>query len=200
MQPLFQKLTASKCAFASFLLLPLFASGCTSELWDQKTFAHHYQPADPNNLRLFYSSKREDILVQYDELKAPENTTRTRSYWLGQNMLRENPDREPHFVSAKKSRGLIPITITETPPPATVSDSLKTYAVARRDDDFFTLYSGSGPPDPFELPKYKDPTQRVKQIALTPLTLGFDATVFGTVCGACACYYALPQILMSLNR
>ena len=125
MQPLFQKLMPRQCAFPLLLLLSVFASGCTSELWDQKTFAHHYQPADPNNLRLFYSSKRQDILVQYDELKAPESTMRTRSYWLGQNMLRENPDREPHFVSIKKSRGLTPIPISEVPPTNTPSDSLK---------------------------------------------------------------------------
>jgi hypothetical protein len=193
-------LTSRKCAFALLLLLSVFASGCTSELWDQKTFAHHYQPADPNNLRLFYSLKRQDILVQYDELKDPENTIRTRSYWLGQNMLRENPDAEPHFVSAKKSRGLTPVPISEAPPTNTFSDSLKFYAVARHGDDFFTLYSGDGAPDPYQLPKYKDPTQKVKQIALTPLTVGVDATVFGTICGVCACYYALPQILMSLNR
>ena len=91
MQPLLKRLTATNFAFASLLLLSVFASGCTSELWDQKTFAHHYQPADPNNLRLFYSSKRQDILVQDHELKDPENTIRTRSYWLGQNMLREIP-------------------------------------------------------------------------------------------------------------
>jgi hypothetical protein len=192
----FHKLISRQCALASLLLLSVFASGCTSVLWDQKTFAHHYQPADPNNLHLFYSSKREDILVQYDELKDPENTTRTRSYWLGQNMLRENPDREPHFVSAKKSRGLIPIPISETPPTNTLSASLKFYAVARRDDNFFTLYSGNAPPDPFELPKYNDPTQKVKQIALTPLTVGVDTTV----CVAVACYFALPQILASLNN
>jgi hypothetical protein len=196
MQPLFQKLTARNRLLALLLLLSVLAGGCTSVLWDQKTFAHHYQPADPNNLRLFYSSKREDILVQYDELKDPENTIHTRSYWLGQNMLRENPDREPHFVSAKKSRGLIPIPISETPPTNSLSASLKFYAVARRDDGFFTLYSGSGPPDPFELPKYKDPTQKVKQIALTPLTVGVDTTV----CVAVACYFALPQILASLNN
>ncbi|HXD01358.1 MAG TPA: hypothetical protein VN048_18615, partial [Verrucomicrobiae bacterium] len=123
MQALFQTLTAKRCAFASLLLLSVFASGCTSELWDQKTFAHHYQPADPTNLRLYYSDKREDILVQYDELKDPENTIQTRCYWLGQNMLRENPDREPHFVSVKKSRGLTPIPISEVPPTNTLSDS-----------------------------------------------------------------------------
>ncbi len=184
MQSLLRNLTARKCAFASMLLLSLFACGCTSELWDQKTFAHSYQPAVPNKLRLYYSSKREDILVQYDELKDLENAVRTRSYWLGQNMLRANPDREPHFVSAKKSRGLIPIPITETPPTNTLSGSLKFYAVARRDDDFFTLYSGDGPPDPFQLPRYRDPTQKVKQIALTPLTVGVDAAVVGAVVGA----------------
>jgi hypothetical protein len=200
MQPLLKILTARKCAFALLLLLSVFAGGCTSELWDQKTFAHHYQPADPNNLRLFYSSKREDILVQYDELKDPENTTRTRSYWLGQNMLRENPDREPHFVSAKKSRGLIPIPISETPPTNTLSDSLKFYAVARRGDDFFTLYSGNEPPDPYELPKYKDPTQKVKQIALTPLTVGVDLTVWSAMYCAFMSVIALPQYLVSLNR
>jgi hypothetical protein len=196
MQALFQTLTAKRCAFASLLLLSVFASGCTSELWDQKTFAHHYQPADPTNLRLFYSSKREDILVQYDELKDPENTIQTRCYWLGQNMLRENPDREPHFVSAKKSRGLTPIPISEAPPTNTLSDSLKFYAVARRGDDFFTLYSGNGPPDPYELPKYKDPTQKLKQIALTPLTVGVDTTV----CAGFLFIGMLPYILVGLTR
>jgi hypothetical protein len=174
----------------------VFASGCTSQLWDQKTFAHRYQPADPNNLHLFYSSKRQDILVQYDELKDPENTIRTRSYWLGQNILQANPDREPHFVSAKQSRGLTPIPIIETPPPATLSDSLKIYGVARRDDGFFTLYSGNAPPDLYELPKYKDPTQRVKQIALTPLTLGVDTTVSAGL----LFIGMLPYILVGLNR
>ena len=196
MQALFQTLTAKRCAFASLLLLSVFASGCTSELWDQKTFAHHYQPADPTNLRLYYSDKREDILVQYDELKDPENTIQTRCYWLGQNMLRENPDREPHFVSAKKSRGLTPIPISEAPPTNTLSDSLKFYAVARRGDDFFTLYSGNGPPDPYELPKYKDPTQKLKQIALTPLTVGVDTTV----CAGFLFIGMLPYILVGLTR
>jgi hypothetical protein len=200
MQPLFKILTTRNCAFALLLLLSLFAGGCTSELWDQKTFAHRYQPADPSNLRLFYSEKREDILVQYDELEDPENTIRTRSYWLGQNMLRENPDREPHFVSAKKSSGLIPIPISEVPPTNALSDSLKFYAVARRDDGFFTLYSGNGPPDPYELPKYKDPTQKVKQIALTPLPVGVDVTAFGVICGAYVAITALPEYLVSLNR
>jgi hypothetical protein len=193
-------LTARKCTFALLFLLSLFASGCTSELWDQKTFAHRYQPADPNNLRLFYSAKREDILVQYDEFKDPEGIIRTRSYWLGQNMLRENPDREPHFVSARQSRGLVPIPVSEVPPTNTLSGSLKFYAVARRDDDFFTLYSGNGPPDPFELPKYKDPTQKMKQIALTPLAVGVDTTVFSAIFGAYMAVYALPEYLVSLNR
>src|SRR5208282_2420351 len=114
MRALFSILKSRRFAFA-LLLLPVFlGSGCTTALWDQKTFAHRYQPADPANLHLFYSSTRQDILVQYDELTVPENTTRTRSYWLGQYMTLANPDREPHFVSIKKSKGLIEIPITDS--------------------------------------------------------------------------------------
>lgn len=200
MQTLFSILKSRGFAFALLLLPMLLTSGCTTALWDQKTFAHRYQPADPANLRLFYSSKRQDILVQYDKLTVPENTTRTRSYWLGQYMTLANPDREPHFVSAKKSRGLTPIPITDSLTNSAPPDPLKLFAVARPDDDFFTLYLGNGPSDPYQLPKYKDPTQRVKQIALTPMAVGTDVTVFGAIFGACAAVTALPQYLVSQNR
>ena len=142
MQPLLKTLTARKSALALLLFLSVFASGCTSELWDQKTFAHRYQPADPANLRLYYSDKREDILVQYDELKDPENTTQTRCYWLGQNMLRENPDREPHFVSAKKSRALTSTRLRFVPT-AKARGSMKTrvmFCWAKRTSSKFRIF------------------------------------------------------------
>ena len=47
----------------------VFLSGCTSVLWDEKTFAHTYEPARPTNLRLFYSTQERELLVQYDEAR-----------------------------------------------------------------------------------------------------------------------------------
>jgi hypothetical protein len=196
MKSLFPTLSVRRWLFALLVTQTVFVSGCTSALWDKNTFAHHYHPANPANLRLFYSKERKDILVQYDELSDTDNKTRPCCYWLEPNTIRVNRERKPHFVSAKESEGLIPIPVTEAPPNSIPPGFMELYAVARRDDDVFTLYSGKEQLDPYQLPTYIGASRRVKQILLTPFAVEFDATIIGAVIG----YYAAPQILASLNR
>jgi len=174
----------------------ILLSGCTSALWDKDTFAHRYGPANPANLRLFYSQERKDILVQYDEWRDADKKARLRCYWLESNRSRINRERKPHFVSAWESEGLILIPVSEAPPNPAPSGFMGLYAVARHDDGFFTLYSGKERLDPCKLPDYIGASRRVKQVLLTPGAVCIDATIIGAVFG----YYAAPGLLAGLNR
>lgn len=192
----FPTLSVRLWLFVSLATQTVFVSGCTSALWDKDTFAHHYRPANPTNLRLFYSRDRNYILVQYDESTDTDNKSRPRCYWLEPNTLRVNRERKPHFMSPSETKGLIPIPVTEAAPNPTQPAFMELYAVARRDDDFFTLYSGKEQLDPYKLPTYIGASRRVKQVLLTPFAVGVDATIVGAVVG----YYSAPEIFANLSR
>jgi hypothetical protein len=196
MRPLFQALASGKWVCALLLAQAVLATGCaTPKLWQNDTFARAYAPADPPNLHLYYSTNRQDILVSYNEVNESDGTIRPRCYWLGRDMLLANPARKPHFVPVKTTRGLIPIPISESATNAAPPSALGFCAVAGRDDNFFTLCSCNGPPDPYELPAYRARSQRVKQVMLTPLAAGFDATLISGVFLATAIPVALAQAL-----
>jgi hypothetical protein len=134
--------------------------------------------------------------VQYDESKDADSKIRPRCYWLEPNALRVSRDRKPHFVSARATRGLTPITVAGVVVQPTQPGFGELYAVARYDDGFFTLYSGKELLDPYKLPRYTGASQRVKQVLLTPFAVGVDATIIGAVFG----YYSAPQIFAGLSR
>jgi hypothetical protein len=173
----------------ALLALPALC-GCTAALWDRATFAQHYRPARPSNLRLSYSKERQDILVQYNESRDGDPNARLRSYWLEPNTPRVNRDRKPHFVSADETSGLIPIPVSETAPQSTNARPAELCAVALPEDLFFTLYLGAEKQDPYKLPAYAGSSQRVKQVLLTPFALGIDATILGAVIA----YFSLPSL------
>jgi hypothetical protein len=171
-------------------------SGCTAALWDKETFAHHYRPADPVNLHLFYSKERRDILVRYDESKDSGAQARSRCYWLEPNTLRVNRDGKPHFVSTKAAKGLMPLVVDEVAGPPAQPASVELSAVARPYNNCFTLYSGKEQLEAYRLPTYKGGSQTVKQVLLTPFAVAVDATIVGAVIG----YYSAPGIFASLSR
>jgi hypothetical protein len=111
-------------------------------------------------------------------------------------MRRVSGNRKPHFVSVKTEAGLTPVPVREVATSPTQPGLAELYAVAGYDDDFFTLYSGLKRLDPYKLPNYTGKSQRVKQVLLTPLAVGVDATIVGAVVAV----YSAPQILTSLNR
>jgi len=190
-------LVARRPLLLAMLALPVaFACGCTSALWDKETFAHQYRPGSPANLRLFYSTERQDLLVQYGESKDGDPNTRLRCYWLEPNTLRVNRNRKPHFVSANTTRGLTPIPVGEGAPDPTIAGLKQLYVSVGNDDDFFTLYSGTEKLDPCKLPVYTGSSQRVKQVLVTPFAVAVDVTVIGAVIG----YYSAPQIFAGLSR
>ena len=171
-------------------------SGCTATLWDKETFAHHYRPADPVNLHLFYSKERRDILVRYDESKDSGAQARSRCYWLEPNTLRVNRDGKPHFVSTKPAKELMPLVVDEVAGPPAQPASVELSAVARPYNNCFTLYSGKEQLEAYRLPTYKGGSQTVKQVLLTPFAVAVDATIVGAVIG----YYSAPGIFASLSR
>jgi hypothetical protein len=193
-------LTARPRLFVFMAAQMVFVSGCTSALWDKETFAHHYRPADPVALHLFYSEERRDLLVQYDESKDAGAKIQSRCYWLQPNTMRVNGDRKPHFVSGRATKGLVPIAVREVAAPPAQPKLMELYAVARHGDDFFTLYSGKEPLDPYKLPTYVGGSRRVKQVLLTPFAVGADATIIGAVVGAVVAYNSAPGVFADLSR
>lgn len=193
------KEACEKIGWQVFILLAtqvVLLSGCTSALWDKETFAHHYRPADPVNLHLFYSKERRDILVQYDESKDSGTQSRSRYYWLEPNTLRVNRNQKPHFVSTKAAIGLLPVAVGEAATPPAQPASVELRAVARPYANCFTLYSGEEKLEPYKLPTYVGGSQRVKQVMLTPFTVAIDATIVGAIIG----YYSAPGIFAGLSR
>ncbi len=200
-QPLLRTLTKAceKIRWQVFVLLAaqvVLASGCTAALWDKETFAHHYRPADPVNLHLFYSKQRRDVLVQYDESKDSGSQAWSRCYWLEPNTLRVNEDRKPLFVSTKTAKGLLPLAVDEVAAPAAQPASMELCAVARPYDNCFTLYSGREQLEAYKLPTYVGGSHTVKQVLLTPFAVAVDATIVGAIIG----YYSAPGIFASLSR
>lgn len=171
-------------------------SGCTTALWDKSTFARSYQPSNPSNLRLFYSPQSKDILVQYDERREKDQRVRTRCFWLESNFSRANPGGKPHFVPSGLTNGLAAIPVCEVRsnrPPAGL-DGL--YAIAKSNDQHFTLYSGKEQLDVYNLPFYTERSQKIKQVLLTPGAVAVDIITIGAAMG----YASAPEILRGFNR
>jgi hypothetical protein len=70
-------------------------SGCTSALWEKERFARCHWPANPPNLRLFYSEPAWDLLAEYDEVSEGTPTVQCRAYWLEPNALALAAERQP---------------------------------------------------------------------------------------------------------
>jgi hypothetical protein len=168
-------------------------SGCTSIVWDKRTFSSYCRPANPTKLELYYSSQRKDILVRYNEFNEHNSKIQHRSYWLMANAERVSAGRKPHFLDERDRASLSATVVSESPGGVPLEGM---GAVARQDEDVFTLYSESQKLDPYSLPIYQDPNRRAKQIALTPVALTIDASLIG----AALALYNAPQILAALSR
>ena len=176
----------------------IFLNGCTSVLWDPNTFAHSYEPAKPVNLRLFYSDRKRDVLVEYDEGRDGAAPIRQRRYYADQNAEQVNNHRRPHFTSVPDQQNLHQIPITNAPagaaaePPASFQGL---YATSLGGADSFTLYSKDELLDSYILPRYAGRSQRFKQVLLTPFAVAIDCTVVG---GMATLYFA-PLALSGLS-
>jgi hypothetical protein len=167
--------------FWSLVLLSaqaMLVGGCaTSKVWEEGQFARFHEPAIPSNVRLFDSSHRGDVLVEYDEWRDGDEKIRRRAYWLEQNTAPLQAGRKPRFVSAQHDADLLPIPAIEGPPIGGDASSGHHYAIIS--NQAFALYSGENKIGAYELPVYVDASGRVKQVAITPLAVAADLTIVG---------------------
>jgi len=164
-------------------------SGCTATLWERERFARMHWPANPPNLRLFYSESARDVLAEYDEASEGTTTIQRRAYWLERNATKIVAERQPSFVSVANPQVLATVPVADNPasPPTATYQGL--YAVVSANDQSFTLYPGDKEPTVYRLPMYYTSSgQRVKQVLLTPFAVAVDATIVGGVLAAVVAY------------
>jgi len=166
-------------------------SGCTSALWENDRFARCHWPANPPNLRLFYSEPARDVLAEYDEVSEGTTAVQHRVYWLGPNARAVAAGRQPRFVSVTNALDLVVVPVADNltnPPPAAYRGL---YAVVSTNGQSFSLCLGQKEPEFYALPVYcAGSGQRVKQVLLTPLAVATDATIVGGVIAAFLAYVA----------
>lgn len=174
---------------------PMLLSGCaTKALWEEGRFARFHDPNEPPNLQLFYSEPRQDVLVQYVEVRDSDEALQTRAYWLQENTARIAEHRMPRFVSAQQVQHLLTIPVVGPPGLPAPGASCSQYAVASR-RGAFSLYRTNQALGSYELPVYEDASGKVKQVLLTPFAVVADLSIVGGVIA----YWALPGCWTSLN-
>ena len=113
--------THKYCWLLLTLCQAVLLSGCTSALWDKGQFARCHWPANPPNLRLFYSEPAKDVLAEYDEDSEGTRKVQRRAYWLEPNALAITAGRQPRFVSLTNTQDLVAVPVTDklaSPPPS----------------------------------------------------------------------------------
>jgi len=157
-------------------------SGCTSALWEKERFARYHWPANPPNLRLFYSEPARDVLAEYDEVSEGTTTVQRRAYWLEPNALAVAAERQPLFVPVTNVQDLVVVPVTDNLTNLPPSAYQGPYAVVSANGQSFSLCLGQKEPTVYRLPMYFTSSgQRVKQVLLTPLAVVTDVTVVGGV-------------------
>src|ERR1039457_4004172 len=104
----------NNCKYAWLILClcqAVLLSGCTSALWEKERFARCHWPANPPNLRLFYSEPARDVLAESDEASEGTATVQRRAYWLDPNALAVAAERQPRFVSITNTQDFMMVPI-----------------------------------------------------------------------------------------
>jgi hypothetical protein len=187
------------CNFAILSIQALLLTGCvTAKVWQPHNFAGFHEPADPSNVKLFYSSQHEDVLVEYDEKVGHKGATRRRAYWLEQNQAKEGREERPRFVSLKEAVGLQPLPVSESGEEADSSSTIGLFATTTNSFEFQlygisenqtngTLAKATILGD-HELPAYYDSSGRRRKIMLTPPAVLADASIVAGIAALIVAY------------
>lgn len=159
-------------------LLPLLVSGCvTHKLWTESKLDEWNEPAGAPRLRLFRDERRNDFLVVYDEYSDRHCTTRTRAFFLFQNLEPLAQHGRPYFVTTNWTCRLPPVPVLALAP---TNVPAPFYAVTTNGGNF-TLFSSGHDLGSYVLPLYDDGVGRMQRIAWTPLAVTADLTIIGGV-------------------
>jgi hypothetical protein len=184
---------------AVLALQTMLLTGCvTAKVWEPHNFAGFHEPANPANVQLYYSSQRQDVLVEYDEKVGHKGATRRRAYWLEQNQAKEGKEDRPHFVSLNEAAGLQQIPMAASIEKAESYPSIGLFAVTTNSFGF-QVYGTSenqnnGPLakvttlGDHELPAYYDSAGRRRKIMLTPPAVVADLSIAAGIAALIAAY------------
>lgn len=170
--------------------------GCVSPaVWQEGQFARYHEPAQQANVRLFYSSQGQDVLVEYVECRESDESLRPRAFWLEQNVERLQERRRPHFVPLQEAQDLMPIPVVEGPGVPVPPPAQDLWALVLTNGCAFALYAGEQERGSYPLPVYRDASGRIKQVLLTPPAVVADVTIVG----ALIVYYTAPGWWPAMN-
>jgi hypothetical protein len=162
-----------KTAFLVLVLCAALGSGCaTKALWEEGQFARFHEPAAPPNLEVFEGGGK--MLVVYDEERDEGAGRKRRAFWADLDAEPPQQPYRPRFVRVEPAEGMRPLAIGEV---AAATDFSAVTNVVQG----FTLFKDGKEVWVYRLPIYEDSSGRMKQIALTPLTVVADLTIFGGV-------------------
>ncbi len=154
----------------------------TYELWDSG--GHNYcRPQAAPELALAEVFSQNDILVEYNAISRRHEGVRRLAYFLIANQARINAGQPPYFINPKKYHGGkgIPVVSRKSLKAGDVPAS--GYATVEAGGRSFTLFYPDQKPELYKLPIYRDDPVPIGKIAMTPVTLAEDATLFGIVAG-----------------
>ena len=184
-------------SFLTWLLIACtlpFLSGCeeladqslTTHLWNNLS-ANHNGPTPSPNLKISEDARRQDFLVQYDEIRDKNAHVTRRAYWLYASGRLAEKGRKPHFVNPHLADSLQAVTVeTNSVPDAIVNSAAPTGAVLLSDNRHFTLVANGADLGTFTLPTYADSQSRAELIAFTPATIMVDTAVVAAEVGVVA--------------
>lgn len=173
-----------------FLAVAVAALGCgcksvqerslTYKLWENGVRSYCEPLPDPE-LALFDAASKNDVLVQYSAVSDRHDGVLRRSYFLEANRARVLAGKSPHFFHRKPHENWAAIPVNGQTPSSTRSVSTNAYATANGKD--FTLYREGRPPEPCQLPDYRNDHNTLQRVALAPLAFAGDVVIFGSVIG-----------------
>src|ERR1035441_6685926 len=139
-------------------------SGCTSALWEKERFARYHWPANPPNLRLFYSEPARDVLAEYDEASEGTATVQHRAYWLEPHALAVTAERQPQFVAVTNVQDLVVVPVTENVTRLPPSAYQGLYAVVSTNGQSFSLYLGGKEPTDYRSEEHTSELQSLRHL------------------------------------
>src|SRR5712664_2536759 len=90
----------------------LSTSGCmTHALWSGELAESFHEPSSPNQMALYETPDRCEVLVQYDELSPWKGSAQRRAYLMRENSARIESRKKPRFVALTAANGLSAIPL-----------------------------------------------------------------------------------------
>ena len=154
----------------------------TYQLWDSGGNNYCRPQANPE-LALSEVASQNDILVEYNAINSRHDGVRRLAYFLIANQARINEEHPPHYIDPQKYHDTKRIPVVSQKSLKAGDVPANYYATVEAGGRSFTMFYPGQKPEFYKLPLYKDDPVPFGKVALTPVTLAEDATLFGIFAG-----------------